>query len=143
MRTAMHIALIESTDALRRCHPVMAELRPHLNEQQFIDQVGRQQREGYRLSALDDAGEVLALAGFRVLEMLWCGRMLYIDDLITRSTHRSRGYGGHLFDWLVTYGREHGCAQLHIDSGVQRFGAHRFYLAKRMDIVAHHFALTL
>jgi hypothetical protein len=32
---------------------------------------------------------------------------------------------------------------LHLDSGVQRFAAHRFYLARRMDITCHHFALKL
>jgi hypothetical protein len=26
---------------------------------------------------------------------------------------------------------------------VQRFGAHRFYLANRMDIIAHHFGMRL
>jgi hypothetical protein len=30
-----------------------------------------------------------------------------------------------------------------LDSGVQRFGAHRFYLRRRMDITSHHFALDL
>lgn len=139
----MHIALVESIDALRRCYPVMAELRPHLTEQQFLDQVGRQQRDGYRLAALDDAGEIRALAGFRLVEMLAFGKILYVDDLVTHSAYRSRGYGGRLFDWLTAYARDHGCAQLHLDSGVQRFGAHRFYLAKRMDISSHHFALKL
>jgi len=139
----MPIALIESSEALRHCYPVIAELRPHLTEQQFVEQVERQQRDGYRLAALEDDGEVRALTGFRVMEMLWCGRILYVDDLITASVHRSHGYGGNLFDWLVSHARKHRCAQLHLDSGVQRFGAHRFYLDKRMDIVAHHFSLML
>jgi GNAT superfamily N-acetyltransferase len=139
----MNIELIESPAALRRCYPVMAELRPQLTEPQFIDRVGCQQRDGYRLVALEDEDEIRALAGFRILEMLWCGRMLYVDDLVTHSAQRSRGYGGRLFDWLTDHARASGCAQLHLDSGVQRFAAHRFYLAQRMDIVAHHFALTL
>jgi len=33
--------------------------------------------------------------------------------------------------------------QLHLDSGVQRFSAHRFYLSKRMEISSHHFSLKL
>jgi hypothetical protein len=38
----------------------------------------------------------------------------------------SKGYGGALFDWLVEHAREHDCDQFHLDSGVQRFRAHRF-----------------
>jgi hypothetical protein len=48
-----------------------------------------------------------------------------------------------LFDWLVAQAREHGCARLELDSGVQRFRAHRFYLMKRMEISSHHFMLKL
>ena len=51
--------------------------------------------------------------------------------------------GGMLFDWLVSHARENRCEVLSLDSGVQRFAAHRFYLAKRMDITCHHFALKL
>jgi len=43
----------------------------------------------------------------------------------------------------VAQARAEGCAQFQLDSGVQRFGAHRFYLMKRMDITAHHFGLKL
>ena len=42
--------------------------------------------------------------------------------------------GGALFDWLVAEARAAGCKQLDLDSGVQRFAAHRFYLMKRMSI---------
>jgi GNAT superfamily N-acetyltransferase len=121
----------------------MVELRPHLPAEQFVEQVLRQRREGYRLAFLQDAGEVKACGGYRITESLSWGRFMYVDDLVTASSDRSRGYGGELLDWLVAQARAEGCAQFHLDSGVQRFGAHRFYLAKRMDIIAHHFALKL
>ena len=56
---------------------------------------------------------------------------------------RSAGYGGQLFDWLVERARAEGCRTLELDSGVQRFDAHRFYLVRRMSIVSHHFRLVL
>ena len=56
---------------------------------------------------------------------------------------RSLGLGSALFDWLVAEARAEGCAKLELDSGVQRFDAHRFYLAKRMIISSHHFSLDL
>jgi GNAT superfamily N-acetyltransferase len=53
------------------------------------------------------------------------------------------GYGTKLFDWLVDYARAENCQQLTLDSGVQRFAAHRFYLRQRMEITSHHFTLKL
>jgi hypothetical protein len=41
---------------------------------------------------------------------------------------------------LLAHGGEPGCGELHLDSGVQRFGAHRVYLKNGFDITSHHFA---
>jgi GNAT superfamily N-acetyltransferase len=137
------ITLAESDRDVDRCYPVMHELRLHLDHAVFTAQVRRQMDDGYRLAFLEDGGEAKAVAGFRFLEFLAWGRVLYVDDLVTLARERSKGFGDRLFDWLVEQAVGRGCDQLHLDSGVQRFGAHRFYLRKRMDITAHHFALKL
>jgi GNAT superfamily N-acetyltransferase len=139
----MRIALAGTEADITRCFPVMAGLRPQLIAGEFVPRVLRQQAAGYRLAYLEDGGEVRAVAGFRYLDTLAWGRILYVDDLVTTPAQRSQGLGGRLFDWLVAQARENDCDQMHLDSGVQRFGAHRFYLARRMDIIAHHFALKL
>jgi len=95
------------------------------------------------LAFLETEDEVRAVAGYRVLESLFSGKFLYVDDLVTREADRSRGYGSQLFDWLVEQAREHGCESLELDSGVQRFDAHRFYLLKRMNISPYHFRIKV
>lgn len=129
---------------IARCFPVMAQLRPHLDQSQFMERVGRMSKVyGYRILCLEVENDIRAVAGFRVTESLFYGRFLYVDDLITSEQFRSHGYGGLLFDWLVEHAKQNGCDALALDSGVQRFGAHRFYLGKRMDIACHHFSLKL
>lgn len=139
----MKIALAETEEQFLRCYPVMAELRPHLTEAQFLAAVQRQQREGYQLLFLEEAGDVRALAGFRLQEMLAHGRFLCVDDLVTAATQRSRGYGEALIEWLTDYARAAQCVSLQLDSGVQRFDAHRFYFTQRMHIASYHFAIKL
>ncbi len=135
----------ESEKDIKRCFPVISELRTHLkNEEEFFQRVKRQQEiAGFRLIFLEENGEVKSAAGIRISECLAWGKFLYVDDLVTLSSERSKGYGEKLFDWLVSYAVENSCDQFHLDSGVQRFGAHRFYIKKRMDITSHHFALKL
>jgi GNAT superfamily N-acetyltransferase len=138
------IQLRERDEHLSRAFPVLAQLRPHLTLEAFLAQARRQRdAHGYRFATVEDGGVVLACAGYRIGEWLAWGKTLYVDDLVTDEGTRSRGHGEALFEWLVREAREAGCAQLHLDSGVQRFGAHRFYLRKRMDITSHHFALKL
>lgn len=139
--TSVHFA--ESESDLLRCHPVVFALRPHLEPSEFIGRVKLQWQEGYRLVFLESDGAVASVAGFRILHSLWRRRFLYVDDLVTSEAARSRGHGHALFEWLVQHAREQSCDALHLDSGVQRFEAHRFYFRERMAIQAHHFVLPL
>ena len=137
------IKLANEDDEISSCYSVMAELRPHVESAEFLQRVRRQmQIADYRLAYLTD-GEVKAVAGFRISECLAWGKFLYVDDLVARSSERSKGYGSALLDWLIAYARDNNCDQFHLDSNVQRFAAHRFYLTKRMAIEAHHFGLKL
>jgi GNAT superfamily N-acetyltransferase len=141
-----NVFLAKDDDEIRSCYPVMAELRPHVQADEFLSRVKRQREiAGYELAGItaEAGGEVKAVAGFRISENLAWGRFLYVDDLVSKSDERSKGYGGALFDWLVEYAKKNDCDQFHLDSNVQRFAAHRFYLVKRMNIEAHHFGLKL
>jgi GNAT superfamily N-acetyltransferase len=138
------IAVAQTPAEIVRCYAVMRELRPHFTtRKKFVERVRRQQRDGYLLAFAEADNEVRAVAGYRFLESLYSGRFLYVDDLVTRARDRSAGYGGKLLDWLVQQARERNCDQLELDSGVQRFDAHRFYFMKRMKIASYHFALLL
>jgi GNAT superfamily N-acetyltransferase len=122
----------------------MKELRPHLELPDFLKQVQRQQQQfNYQIVYLQIDGEIRAVAGFRISESLAWGKFLYVDDLVSKSEDRSKGYGGELFNWLIDYARTENCQQLTLDSGVQRFAAHRFYLRQRMEITSHHFTIKL
>jgi GNAT superfamily N-acetyltransferase len=139
----MHIQVAESDNELQACFIVMAELRPDLVPDEFVARVRRQEREGFRLAYLKDGDDVMAVAGFRLMEKLFTGPAMYVDDLVTKHGARSRGYGHALFRWLIAHARTQGCRALELDSGVQRFDAHRFYLRERMAIQSHHFVLEL
>lgn len=134
--------LIEPAD-VAAAWPVMRQLRPHLDEAAFLAAVEAQRAEGYRLAGVFSRDRVCAVAGFRVVSMLARGRHLYVDDLVTDEAQRGGGAGAALFEWLVHEARRERCERLHLDSGVQRFGAHRFYFARGMHIAAYHFALAI
>ena len=122
---------------------VMAVLRPHLDRSTYVAAVTRMMMTGFRLATVRAGGAVVAVAGYRVSENLAWGRYLYVDDLVTAESARSHGHGKLLFEWLKAEARAAGCAELHLDSGVFRHGAHRFYLRERMDITSYHFRLSL
>jgi len=142
--TTSPIRIAKTPKEILRCHPVMRELRPlWQSPEQFVERVQRQQEQGYQLAFVESNGEICAVAGYRFMESLFSGKFLYVDDLVTRESDRSRGFGGELLDWLIEQAREHDCENLELDSGVQRFDAHRFYFSKRMSISSYHFRIKI
>ncbi len=136
-----------SREGTRVAFPAIAELRTHITAlEEFVRLVDEDQRpEGYRLvGAFEDGDEdAVAVAGFRTGTGLSWGRYLYVDDFVTRETHRRQGHAGALMDWLADEARRLGCSQLHLDSGSQRYDAHRLYLQHGFVIPGFHFARRL
>jgi GNAT superfamily N-acetyltransferase len=125
-----------------RC--VMRQLRPLIPEASYLETVRRMMRtDGYLQAAVFEGDSVVAVAGYRFMEMLYAGKMLYVDDLNTDETSRSRGYGKMLMNWLKREAKERGCVQLQLDSGVQREQTHRFYFREGLTINCYHFRIDL
>jgi GNAT superfamily N-acetyltransferase len=140
----MHVIRTAHTpDEIRRCHPVLVQLRPALGAEELVALVSRLAEHGYRLIYLEEAGEVRAVAGYRITEMLRTGRMLEVDDLVTAQDGRSKGYGKALLAWMSAEGRRTGCSVIELDSGTYRHEAHRFYFREGMHILGYHFSATL
>lgn len=138
------IELATDNEKIRSCYKVMHQLRPHLtSEEAFVEQVQRQIQEGYHLAYIQDNGLIKALAGFRFLEFLAWGKVIYIDDLVSDSATRKNGYGSKILKWVINEAKKAKCDQVHLDSGPQRHDAHRLYLNHGFKIIGHHFALDL
>ncbi len=86
---------------------------------------------------------MVAVAGYRISTNLFYGRNLYVDDLVTAGSERSKGHGRTLLDWLKQLARDAGCDAFHLDSGVQRKRAHEFYLREGLELSSYHFSTRL
>ena len=138
------VQLATSDEDILACHQVMHELRPHIDEEEFVSRVHAQaQVNDFQLAYLRDQNLIVAVAGFRIGYNLAWGHYLYVDDLVTRATHRSQGFGAILLRWLHDFARKAGCNQLHLDSGLQRKGAHQFYERHGMPNTSLHFASVI
>jgi GNAT superfamily N-acetyltransferase len=140
----MHIALATTDDEIAATFDVMAQLRPHLVRGEYLPLIRRMfASERFHLAAAIDNGTVRAVAGYRYMEMLYCGRMMYIDDLVTDEHARSGGYGKALLDWLRREARDASCTEVQLISRVTREHAHRFYFREGFGIEAFHFRVAL
>jgi GNAT superfamily N-acetyltransferase len=139
--TAIYLA--ESQEQIARCFSVMHQLRPRLTADTFVARIEQQRCEGYQLAFLEHEGAVAAVAGFRIMSVLWSGRTLYVDDLVTDEASRSHGFGTQILGWLRDFARNAGCETFSLDSGTHRYEAHAFYFRQGLRITDFHFQMTL
>jgi GNAT superfamily N-acetyltransferase len=140
----MKVQVVETDAQIAATYDVMAQLRPHISREEYLTHVrSLMESDRYVLASLVDQGEVRAVAGFRVMNMLCCGRILYVDDLVTDERVRSIGYGRELLRWLRKEGQRLGCNDLQLISRVTREQAHRFYFREGMSIMCFHFRSEL
>jgi len=151
----MSLRIIDVTDAagrvveprwLARAEGVHRQLRPHLPAD-YAAKMKRVFAGGGRMAVAAEAGvgneSVLGVAVHRVHENTAEGVKMYVDDLVTDETRRSRGVGHALMQHLQGMARAAGCAEYTLDSGTHRQQAHKFYFREGMVITSFHFKKTL
>lgn len=128
---------------ISNCFQVMSELRTQLIEETFLSTIRQMEDEGYKLVYIEDQGAIVAVAGYRIYSNLFMGKHLYVDDLVTSSVCRSKGYGEEMIKWLRNMALNNNCNYYHLDSGTHRDQAHKFYFKQGLTIASFHFSEQL
>ncbi|MDG0809601.1 GNAT family N-acetyltransferase [Cohnella rhizosphaerae] len=111
-------------------YPVMHELRTNLERETYVSLLREMHAEGYKMLALYDGGRIVALAGIVTLTNLYFGKHVFVYDLVTKASERSKGYGETLLEYVHRYAKNNGCQTVALESGLARVDAHRFYETK-------------
>jgi GNAT superfamily N-acetyltransferase len=98
---------------------------------------------GGRMCVAAEDESVVGVAVYRISENTFAGVYLYVDDLVTDETRRSRGVGHTLMAHLERVAKGAGCDTLVLDSGTHRPQAHKFYFREGMVITSFNFKKSL
>lgn len=106
---------------------IMVELRTHLTSDSYMELLDQMTEEGYKLFALFDEDSIVSVAGVAIRTNFYYGRHVFVYDLVTKSSGRSKGYGKKLLEYIHQYAKENACGIVALESGLFRTDAHRFY----------------
>jgi len=141
MSSTIELRHAEGRDDIAACFSTMKELRPLLvSEDELVERVQRQAKDGYRILAAWQGRTVVGLAGYRVQENLINGMFIYVDDLVVASTLRSSGVGARLLDGVSDECRKRGIKALRLDTAIDNSLGQRFYFRYGMLARGFHFA---
>lgn len=108
--------------------PLIKQLLSHLDEESYLKIIMEaKEKENYKMCALIDGGEIVAVIGFRPLVALYYGRSIWVSNLVTDENKRSKGYGEKLLSYVHQWAKENGYESIALSSALERTAAHRFY----------------
>jgi GNAT superfamily N-acetyltransferase len=112
----MDVRELTSDAEITAAFPLMHELRQRLRPETFLDELRRQQAEGYHLYGLFVDGTLVSLAGVRRAHTLARGEHLFVDDLVTAKGYQRNGFGRELLRELARGALLQGIPRIYLDS---------------------------
>jgi GNAT superfamily N-acetyltransferase len=122
----MEVRELTGDAEIEAAFPLMHELRERIRSETFLEEIRRQQAEGYHLYGLFADGELVSLAGVRRSHTLSRGEHLFVDDLVTAKAYQRNGFGRELLRELARVAFLQGIPRIYLDS---RSTAKGFYEA--------------
>lgn len=134
----------DNAQALAASFDVMRQLRPHLQDSaSYMAQVRYQREQGYRLLGAQGEGLIVGLAGYRLLDNLLYGRLVYVDDLVVTAAMQRSKVGERLLHAVRAEARLMDCDHLVLDTGLHMSLAQRFYFRQGLLAQGMHFVEPL
>ena len=122
---------------------LIRHLRAHLSLESYLTLVREMSSRGYRMFGLFREGKVISVAGIEVMTNLYNLRHLWVYDLVTDASERSKGYGAQLLGYVEDFARQQSCTSVVLSSGISRADAHRFYQSAQYEGVSTVFKKKL
>lgn len=124
----MDIKEIATQLEIERAFPIMKELRSELSFQDYVAIYEQAKAaDSYTLVGAYEGGNCVALMGYRVLHDYVHGKHVYIDDLVTTESCRSKGVGSKLLSFAEAEAGRLGCSGLRLCTGIANEGGKKFY----------------
>jgi len=105
--------------------PIVAQLRPHLDAEQFLDRARRQSHNGYELVGAYRNGRLIGVLGMRPVHTLARGPHLHVDDIVIEESERRAGGGRALMAYAEADARARGMTAVLLDARPAAIGFYR------------------
>jgi len=87
--------------------------------------------------------KMIAISGYWIARMLYCGRYLQASNLVVDENFRGRGAGKKILNYLENKARKLGCDKMALDSYSENKKSHSLYFREDFYIRGFHFMKDL
>lgn len=97
----------------------------------------------YKMVAGFHDEKMIAISGYWIARMLYCGRYLQASNLVVDKNFRGNGVGKKILNYLENKARKLGCDKMVLDSYSENKKSHSLYFGEDFYIRGFHFMKDL
>ncbi len=120
-------------------YPLIRQLSPGVTEERYTYLLDDMLAHGYRMVALMEGEIGVGISGIWVATKIYSGRYLEMDNVVVADTHRSKGIGKLLTDFVQELALAEGCEMIMLDAYLENGKAHAFYEREGFTKRGYHF----
>jgi GNAT superfamily N-acetyltransferase len=127
MEQNISIRKITSIDEMLVHFELIKQLTATLTLPQYESLLKEMVPYNYYQVAVYENDTCVAVSGYWLCTKLYSGKYMEIDNFVVTDSHRSKGIGKMLVDWLTEEAKTNNCETVMLDAYVENFKAHHFY----------------
>lgn len=131
-------------DEMLKSYSLLSQIYKNLSEHELLESFEEMiESTKYRILAAFLDGKMVAVSGFWIARMLYCGRYLQASNFVVDESLRGLGIGKKLLESLEEIARSHDCQKFVLDSHTENRKSHPFYFECGFYIRGFHFMKDL
>lgn len=97
----------------------------------------------YECFGVYNQGEIIGVFGLWFMTRHYAGKSCEPDHVFIKPQFQNKGLGKQIFEFIFDYARKKGCETSELNSYVQNYKSHKFYMNHGYDIKGYHFLKKL
>lgn len=124
--------------------PLISQYYENFSEKSFFEQiVEMKELNDFCMIIAKQNNQIVAVAGYWILNMLYSGRYIQISNFIVDNNHRNQGIGKKFLRYLEKFARNLDCKKFILDSYTENKKSHNLYFKENFYIRGFHFMKDL
>ncbi len=144
MHHELNIKKLAHKEEMLKAYKIIKQRYPNIDfnsyEKQLIEMI---EMNDFKIIAAFLGEEIVGIAGYWVLRMLYCGRYIQVSSFIVDEEKRGFGIGKKILAEIEKIGKELGCDKVVLDSYTENKKSHSLYFKENFHIRGLHFMKDL
>ena len=129
---------------LHKVLPLIMELSEYQTEEQLLkERMTEMFDQNYECFGIYKDEEIIGVFGLWFMTRHYAGKSCEPDHVFILPKYQNKGLGEQVFNFIFEYSKEKGCETSELNSYVQNFKSHKFYMNHGYVIKGYHFLKKL